>query len=343
MKTNYQLDNHINNFFNYLQNDKNRSKRTVVEYKKYLSSFTAWLAKEHPNFKIEELDINIFNNFKAHVLSKNISKGTQNHYFYALRSFLRYLLSINIHTLEPSQIVLPKVEIKPKKYLTLLERNKYVSVIDISTTIGLRDRAMAELFLSQGLSVSELACLNRNDITYPNIFIHGKRGKNRTVRLNENARIWIERYLAKRTDQEVALFISLRKSERLVIASIERIIIDYGKKAGFSFRITPMILRNTFAATMFNNGANIKDVQELLGHASLATTDSYIQLSNSAMDANDRKSNGQLPDLNIKKGDISNSNLTLEDIYKAIEKIQEKNPALDIKFEVKLKNKQSLT
>jgi hypothetical protein len=163
----------------------------------------------------------------------------------------------------------------------------FFTAINTSTVPGLRDRTIVELFYSSGLGLSELYRLNRDDVrnqTELQIKGRGKGNKSRLIFISDRAGEWIEKYLGTRKDNEKALFISYTnatvKDKRLSISSIGRNIRNYGRIARIPFDVTPMILRHSFAMNLLKKGANLKQIQEMLGQSSLATTAAYISVSN---------------------------------------------------------------
>lgn len=277
------LQKHIDTFTNYLSIEKNSSPLTVKSYRHYLNKFSVWFETEYKDLSIEQLDINIVRNYRTYLSTKNLFKVTQNYHIICLRSFLRFLLKNDIKTLEPSRIDLPKTESRSIKFLNIDQLNTLFALPDIKTEIGLRDRLIFELLFSTGLRVSELSRLNRADVMSDELSIKGKGSKIRIVFISEDAHAWIKKYLSERKDTATPLFIRYtRQSEeqRLSMRSIQRIVTDYVKLSGIPVKATAHTFRHSFATDLLSNGANLREVQEMLGHANISTTQIYTHVTN---------------------------------------------------------------
>lgn len=299
-------------FLEYCELDKNLSLKTVKMYGYYLSFFQTWLLqgqvypalkteeeKKTADFPVEKIDENIVRSFRLYLSHqyKNPFKGdlkrqTQNYFLVALRSFFRYLIRQNIKTVSPEMIELGKLRDRNIKFLEPEDLKKLFNAVDTTEIIGLRDRAILEILFSTGLRVSELAGLNRTDINLERgeFGIIGKGGKARVVFISIKAKDWLTKYLNKRTDPYKPLLIrySGPKSKegltdnklRLTIRSIERMVDKYRKKAGLLVRIGPHVLRHSYATDLLSHGADIRSVQEMLGHKNISTTQIYTHVTN---------------------------------------------------------------
>lgn len=304
MKNNLQT--HTNQFLQYLSIEKNASPLTIREYKRYLREFSDWIERNYPDFTVEKLDMPTVRAFRIYLAEKQNKRGgklarvSQNHYVICLRSFLKYLLKNDISTLEPTKIELPKENSRSPKFLSRSDAEKLLQMPDIKTAWGLRDRAILELFFSTGLRVSELFRLDRNkiDLIQREFSVLGKGSKERLVFLSEESVNWIKKYLEIRIDSFKPLFIrysreidSSNQGEkmRLSVSSIERMVKSYGKLAGITLNMTPHVLRHIFATDLMLNGADLRSVQEFLGHTNIATTQIYTHVTNNHLREQHRK------------------------------------------------------
>lgn len=209
----------------------------------------------------------------------------------ALRAFLKYMTRVDIKTLPPEKVELGEIEDSPLKVLENKDLELLLEAPDETTLDGLRDRAILEGLFSTGLRVSELAALNRDSINFERkeFPIIGKGGKERIVFLSDSAAKTIIRFLERRKDPYKPLFIRFQgrqdpsddgESMRLTTRSIERIVEKYVKQLGLSIKATPHTLRHSFATDLLVNGADIRSVQEMLGHSNIATTQIYTHITN---------------------------------------------------------------
>lgn len=287
----------IDNFLEYLAVERNCSRLTIRDYKHYLSTFLNWFTENYPSKTIENLDLETVRKYRVYLANKTDDKGqglkkvTQNYYVISLRSFLRYLLKNDYKTLEPSKIDLPKTESRSLKFLEREQVDRLVTGADTSTEEGLRDRAIMELLFSTGLRVSELARLNRNQINLERkeFGVIGKGGKGRIVFVSERAAFWIKKYLEARQDHYKPLFIRYSGSiieedngekMRLTTRSIERIVKKYVALVRLPVDASVHTLRHSFATDLLTNGADLRSVQEMLGHKNIATTQIYTHITN---------------------------------------------------------------
>ncbi len=220
-----------------------------------------------------------------------MKRRTQNYYLIALRAFLKYLRKRGMDGLSPERIELAKV---PERHLDLIspvELDRLMAAADGTDERGLRDRAILELLFSTGLRVSELCSLDTDlDLSRDSFPIRGKGEKVRVVFLSDVAKDAIRAYLKARKDMEEALFVNVPRSRvaktapgRLTPRSIELLIKIYAAKAGITKKVTPHVMRHSFATDLLNNGADIRSVQQLLGHASISTTQIYTHVTDSQL------------------------------------------------------------
>ena len=291
-------------FLEYCELDKNLSLKTVKMYGYYLHFFQGWLLQKLKtnDFEVEKIDEEIIRDFRLYLSHyyKNPYKGqlkrqTQNYFLVSLRSFFRYLLKQKMKVISPEMIELGKQRDRNIKYLMPEELERLFSVVDVKNIIGLRDRAILELLFSTGLRVSELVSLNRDQVNIEKgeFGVIGKGGKARVVFLSKRAKIWLREYLEKRNDPFSPLFIRYSgpkakeglttEANRLSVRSVERLIEKYRKKAMLPFRIGPHALRHSFATDLLSHGADLRSVQEMLGHKNISTTQIYTHITNTRL------------------------------------------------------------
>ena len=288
----------MNQFLEHLEIEKNCSKLTIRDYRHYLEVFYTWFSPT--NKSIQDLDLPTVRKYRVYLAHKidvkgrGLKKVTQNYYVIALRSFLRFLIKNDIKTLEPSKIDLPKTESRSLKFLERDQIERLVTMPDTSKEEGIRDRTILELLFSTGLRLSELVKLNHSQINLERreFGVIGKGGKARVVFISDRAAEWIQRYLDARTDAFKPLFIrySGRVEEdddgekmRLTGRSVERIVKKYVQMARLPVDATVHTLRHTFATDLLMNGADMRSVQEMLGHKNIGTTQIYTNITNTQM------------------------------------------------------------
>ncbi len=287
-------------FLEYIEIEKGRSLNTVRNYEHYLTkAFADMNVKTTGDItedKLREYRLKLNRSPGVKVRgqsSATMKKNTQNYYMIALRSFLKYCRKRNIATVAPDVIELAKVGARHLDLISLDELNRLLKSPDISTPKGLRDKALLELFFSTGLRLAELCSLNNDlDLSRDEFSIRGKGEKVRVVFLSEDAKSAIRAYLKSRKDMAEPMFVNTMSAAmknngkskskgvgRLTPRSIERIVRDYAIKAGISKKVTPHVLRHSFATTLLSNGADIRSVQMMLGHANIATTQVYTHIT----------------------------------------------------------------
>lgn len=287
----------IDDFLEYLEVEKNCSKLTIRDYRHYLAIFTAWYSSTLPNKTIADLDLVSVRKYRVYLANRVDDKGltlkriTQNYYIIALRSFLRFLIKNDYKTLEPSKIDLPKAESRSLKFLEREQVEQLVATPDTSKEEGIRDRAIMELLFSTGLRVSEVVKLNRDQINFERkeFGVIGKGGRARIVFVSDRASEWLQRYLGSRTDTFKPMFIRYSgtvmpqddgEKMRLTPRSVERLVKKHVKTARIPVDATVHTLRHSFATDLLTNGADLRSVQEMLGHKNVSTTQIYTHVTN---------------------------------------------------------------
>ena len=293
------LNQLITEFLEYLQVERNVSPLTIRNYKHYLGRFSAWLGSNSstpPRVSAINSDtVRKFRVFLARYEDKNaltLKKITQNYHLIALRALLKYLNKKDIKTLSPDKIDLAKAESRSLKFLSREQLQRLLNQPDTTKAQGLRDRAILELLFSTGLRVSELMRLNRDQIDFKSreIGVIGKGVRPRVVFVSDSSAHWLNQYLSFREDPYKPLFVrysgkkaSVKQGEegvRLSVRSIQRIVEKYVRKAKLPVKITPHGIRHTFATDLLTAGADLRAIQEMLGHKNISTTQIYTHVTN---------------------------------------------------------------
>lgn len=276
----------IINFLKYLKDEKNYSKYTVLNYGKDLKLFESFL-KDEKIEDIKSIDYQIIRTYLSFLYDKNYEKKTISRNMSTLRSFFKYQLKEGKIKKNPMLLIdNPKLDKKLPKILYVEQLENILNLPDISTPLGQRNSLILEMIYSTGVRVSELISIKISDINFDDkkIKIFGKGSKERYVLfgrvLEEKLNLYIndgrKKILKVHTDY---LFLN-KDGEKITSRGVEYVISDVLKKGGITFHISPHTLRHTFATHMLNNGADLKTVQELLGHESLSTTQIYTHVSN---------------------------------------------------------------
>ena len=274
-------------FLEYLEIEKGRSLKTVENYDRYLKRFFEFTKINDPakitDDKVREFRLWLNRQKSNQKKGETLKKKTQNYYLIALRVFLKYLAKRDVKSLSPDKIELAKVGERSLDLISHDELMRLMSSPDIKDLKGMRDKAILELLFSTGLRVSELCSLNIDiDLKKDEMPIRGKGEKVRVVFLSEKAKSSVDKYLKARKDMEEALFVSFgvkNKTSRLTPRSVERIVKYYAIKAGITKNVTPHVIRHSFATDLLQNGADLRSVQIMLGHANIATTQVYTHLT----------------------------------------------------------------
>lgn len=297
----------LKDYLDHLEIEKNRSIKTRINYERYLKRFLEFSKIRKP----EQISQDLVRQYRLWLNRRpafakategkpvGLKKNTQNYYLIALRNFLKYLAKRDIETLSADKIELGK---QSERQVVFLEENELERLLNAPATASggvppkagmaslsksLRDKAILELLFSTGLRVSELCALNRDSINFRSgeFSVRGKGDKIRLVFLSESAKETLKSYLKKREDVDEALFIrniknpSKKDDLRLTARSVERVVKYYAAKAGLTKKITPHSLRHSFATDLLMNGADIRSVQELLGHSNITTTQIYTHIT----------------------------------------------------------------
>ena len=281
------MDKLIQKFIEYLEYEKGYSKKTIISYEKDLELFNTYL-KENKITNINNIDYNTIRKYLSNLHEKKYEASSISRKISTLRSFFKYnLKEKNIKNNPMTLISNPKKEKKLPKYLNYEEIEKLINSIDTSKSEGIRDKLIIELLYSTGIRVSELVNIKIKDIKIKEnqISILGKGNKERIVLFGEKAKEMIKIYLNEYKDffqgniLNNYLLIN-KKGKQLTTNKIELIVKDTLRKSALKLNISPHTLRHTFATHMLDSGADLKSVQELLGHENLKTTAIYTHISN---------------------------------------------------------------
>lgn len=292
-----EIEKHVNTFLEYLEIEKNSSKLTIRNYKFYLKRFSEWLATNQPQTSLKKINVDTVRRYRVWLSDYVDEKGitlmrvTQSYHIIALRSFLRFMVRNDYDTLSPEKIDLPKGESKSLKFLGPDHMRELMNSVDTSSEKGLRDRSILELLFSTGLRVSELCRLNRDQMNFKTqeFGVVGKGGRARVVFLSDSAIFWLQKYFDAREDNFQPVLIRYAKGVdpinqgermRLTPRSVERIVTKYVRKSKLPVDATPHTLRHSFATDLLYNGADLRSVQEMLGHKNISTTQIYTHVTN---------------------------------------------------------------
>ncbi len=301
-----QVENLKRQFLEYLEIEKGSSLKTIENYERYLSkmieiskwnnvdditddsirSFRIWLNRQYAtHYGMKRLE------------GKTISKKTQNYYMIALRMFLKYLAKRDIKALPADKIELAKIGERSLDLISPTELGRLLEApLSNPKNLGLkayRDKAILELLFSTGLRVSELCSLTSDiDLKSDQFSIRGKGGKVRVVFISDEAKEFLKKYMDLRKDFSEALFVKVPKENTkeektnklspgkpLTRRSVERIVKEYATIAGITKKVTPHVIRHCFATNLLGNGADIRSVQMMLGHANISTTQIYTHIT----------------------------------------------------------------
>ena len=283
-------------YLEHLEVERNVSRLTIRNYRHYLERFNDWF--EAGGYRdLKELDTQVVRKYRVYLAryvddqGRTLSKKTQGYYIIALRSWLKWLIRQDCNVINPEKIDLPKSESHAMNFLNLTQITALLSQPQLSSKSGLRDKALLEVLFSTGLRVSELVSLNRDqiDTERQEFGVIGKGRRPRVVFLSDQAKTWLERWLNSREDNWRPVFIrfSGQKPElladgekmRLSTRSVQRLVDKYCRKAYLPVKISPHGVRHSFATDLLSNGAGLRDVQEMLGHKSIATTQIYTHVT----------------------------------------------------------------
>lgn len=291
-----EIGRKIEQFLEYLEVEKGSSPLTIRNYRHYLYRFVNWLKKEGIRLGLKDINPELVRQYRVYLSRLSAGKGstlarkTQGYHVIALRSFLRWLIKNDYEVMSPDKIDLPKISDRQIKFLTGEQVDRLLNAPSLSKITGKRDKAILEVLYSTGLRVSELVKLDRDkiDLDRREFGIVGKGGRARVVFLSRRAGEWVIKYLKARRDRYKPLFIRHKgktdpstpgEKMRLTPRSIQRMIKKYARKIRLPVDATPHVIRHSFATDLLMAGADIRSVQEMLGHKNIQTTQIYTHVT----------------------------------------------------------------
>ena len=278
------MKNLIQEFLKYLKIEKNYSIYTIQNYEEDLNDFNNYLNTN--NIDIKKTDYKFIRSYLVTMYDKKYTKKTIARHISTLRSFYKYLIKENYIKNNPMTLISnPKMDKKLPNFLYYNELEILLNIPDKTATLGIRDALIIELLYSTGVRVSELVNIKIRDISFDTkkILILGKGNKERYVLYGSYLKDLLDLYLNKSRPQLVNnndYLILNRFGNKITTRGIRLIIENVLKKGELDYHVSPHTLRHTFATHMLENGADLKSVQELLGHVSLSTTQIYTHVTN---------------------------------------------------------------
>ena len=273
---------YIDKFLNYLIIEKNYSSYTATSYKTDLCNFEDFLnSREKKGVDLKNVDYFLLRKFLSSLSDRNLNKRTLSRKISTLKSFFKFLMREGITTSNPAaSLIYPRLDKPLPKFLTEKEIEEVLRLPEGNSLLKLRDRAIFEFLYSTGARVSELVSLKIEAIDLISGFVKvkGKARKERLLPLGDPAINCLKKYLDKRQDKNRALFIN-KRGGTLTDRGVRDIIDKYMKKASISLKLSPHAFRHSFATHLLNRGADLRSVQELLGHSSISTTQVYTHLN----------------------------------------------------------------
>lgn len=286
------LFQHVDGFLNHLRVEKNASGMTIVSYRTDLTQFFEFLS-EFNSLPRERVSKDLFNHksvrdYLTHLQNNGFSRSTMARKLATLRSFVRYLCREEVLEGNPiAAVATPKQEKRLPRFLYPQEIETLINAPDTNRASGLRDQAILEMLYATGIRVSELVSLNLNNIDTENgcVKVLGKGDKERIVPMGKKACLAMDKYLPARKkiikkdpNLETAVFLN-KFGQRLTARSVRNIINKYVQQVALNQKVSPHTLRHTFATHLLNGGADLRSVQELLGHVKLSTTQVYTHVT----------------------------------------------------------------
>ena len=285
------MQNEVGDFLDYLTYERNVSPNTVTAYRDDLDSFIAFLCNDYLTMGRDLLDLRrvdhlAVRSYLAHLARRKLSRSSMARHLSALRSFFKYLMREGIVEANPARTVATP---KREKHLPAVLQTADIAILfeqPDDSVLGTRDRAWLELLYASGLRIGELVAIDLDDIELRSrlVKVRGKGSKERIVPFGSKAETAIRAYLAVRggQDDEPALFVNYR-GQRITARSVRRLFERYVRAASLRAGVSPHTLRHSFATHLLNAGADLRAIQELLGHASLSTTQKYTHLNDAQL------------------------------------------------------------
>jgi integrase/recombinase XerD len=285
------MQNYITAFIEYLQYEKGLSENTRAAYRRDLNKFNAYQLKNSESSEPGEINKQQIMAFLSTQMDEGAANSTVARSLSSIKSFYKYLVLENqVQNNPTSDLETPKIKRRLPDILTIEEVDKLMEQPRVTLPLGLRDRAMLELMYGTGVRVSELLSLQIEDINTTAGFLRcfGKGRKERIIPVNQTSIDWIQRYLARARNLlvknylERTLFVNAN-GRPMSRQGFYKILGAYAKKAELGKEVTPHTLRHSFATHLLENGADLRAVQEMLGHADISTTQIYTHLTRSRL------------------------------------------------------------
>lgn len=276
------MEKYIKEFLEYLKIEKNYSENTIKGYNKDLLDYKEYLKTKD----VKDTDYKFIRSYLSYMFLKKYEKKTISRHISTLRSFYKYLVNENIIKKNPMILISnPKLDKKLPNFLYYDEMEILINIPDKKTTLGLRDALILEILYSTGIRVSELINIKIKDINFNDkkILILGKGNKERYVLYGDTLKELLDLYLKNsrsKLNKNSDYLILNKNGNKITDRGIRLIIFNVLKKGKLDYHVSPHTLRHTFATHMLNNGADLKSVQELLGHSNLSTTQVYTHVTN---------------------------------------------------------------
>ncbi len=277
------MERYIGKYIRYLEIERDYSRHTILNYRIDLEEFRAFVG-EMPAEKVEYLTVR---KFLASLRERNLTNRTVSRKLSSLRSFFRFLVREGLVKTNPIvSISSPKIERKLPGFLTEEEMRALIDAVEIKDEPSRRDRAMIETLYSTGMRISELVGLGNDDVDYISgvVKVRGKGKKERLVPIGEHALKALRDYLSTRAKKAEAVFLN-KNGTRLSDRAVRDCIDKYLKRTSIAHGVSPHTLRHSFATHLLDRGADLRSVQELLGHANLSTTQIYTHVTTERLKA----------------------------------------------------------
>ncbi|MDO9548461.1 MAG: site-specific tyrosine recombinase XerD [Candidatus Marinimicrobia bacterium] len=276
----------VQDFINYLTIERNLSGNTLDAYRNDLGRYCQFLQEEGIK-RPDQIDIKVIQKFINTLTDIGLVASSLSRNFSSIRSFHRFLMGENIVQTNPAELLQsPRIPARLPKILDLNEIEAIMDTIDVNTNKGIRDRAIIEMLYSTGVRVSELTTLEMNNVFFQHnvIRVLGKGSKERIIPFGDRARKYLKNYISavrslllRSTKSGDILFLNMRGTP-LSRMGVWKIIQQYVKLAGIRKQVSPHVFRHSFATHLLEGGANLRAVQEMLGHSDIATTQIYTHL-----------------------------------------------------------------
>lgn len=281
----------IESFINYIKYEKGLSPNTIQAYRRDLDKFVRYLRDGCRVNTWEEVRRKHITGFLAEEMDRDAAPASVARTFSSIKGLFRYLTAERLVTLNPTtDMETPKIRRKLPQVLTIQEVDKLMEQPQVIVPLGLRDRAMLELIYGTGIRVSELLAVRLEDLNAMAGFLRciGKGRKERIIPVNQTSIRWVQRYLARSRPLLVkeagqrTLFLNAH-GRPMTRQGFFKILAQYGRQTGIGKDLTPHMLRHSFATHLLENGADLRSVQEMLGHADISTTQIYTHLTKSRL------------------------------------------------------------